>query len=184
MSGGSVHEQALLTDMYQITMAYAYWKAGRAAEPAVFECYFRTPPFGGTYAICAGLDEVLAGGMVVACLVTDKLRAADGVVLVFTITMALHRPEPGRHIAPAPTRIAEGSRLPATLASSSLALDRGASILRVHDVAAHRQLLQVRGGCLGFELATTEPARIHLDGIEATLHLGVPDDFAGGSAAR
>lgn len=68
------------------------------------------------------------------------------------------------------------TRLPATLASSSLALDRGASILRVHDVAAHRQLLQVHGGCLGFELATTEPARIHLDGIEATLHLGVPDE--------
>ncbi len=25
----------LLTDMYQITMAYAYWRAGKADEPAV-----------------------------------------------------------------------------------------------------------------------------------------------------
>ena len=70
-------------------------------------------------------------------------------------------------------------RLPATLATSAMALDKGASVLRVHDVAAHRQLLQVRGGCLGFEIENPDPpnsdiAWVHLGGIEASLHLGVP----------
>lgn len=30
--GSRLHPQALLTDMYQITMTYAYWKAGRHEE--------------------------------------------------------------------------------------------------------------------------------------------------------
>lgn len=50
----------LLTDMYQISMAYAYWKTGRHADFAVFDLFFRKPPFGGEYCIFAGLDEVLS----------------------------------------------------------------------------------------------------------------------------
>ena len=49
----------LLTDLYQLTMAYAYWKAHRQNEPAVFELFFRKNPFGGEYTVFAGLDEVL-----------------------------------------------------------------------------------------------------------------------------
>ena len=49
----------LLTDMYQITMAYAYYKAGKQNDPVVFDLFFRTPPFGGQFCIFAGLDEVL-----------------------------------------------------------------------------------------------------------------------------
>ncbi|KAK9948937.1 hypothetical protein M0R45_004490 [Rubus argutus] len=37
----------LLTDLYQFTMAYAYWKAGKHNERAVFDLYFRKNPFGG-----------------------------------------------------------------------------------------------------------------------------------------
>ncbi|CAM9533896.1 unnamed protein product [Ectocarpus sp. 8 AP-2014] len=51
---------ALLTDMYQITMSYAYWKAGRHNENAVFDLFFRKCPFKGQFAIFAGLSEVIA----------------------------------------------------------------------------------------------------------------------------
>eukprot|EP00123_Amoebidium_parasiticum_P017899 comp24022_c0_seq2/m.42960 comp24022_c0_seq2/g.42960 ORF comp24022_c0_seq2/g.42960 comp24022_c0_seq2/m.42960 type:complete len:383 (-) comp24022_c0_seq2:11-1159(-) len=49
----------LLTDLYQLTMAYAYWQAGRHEEHAIFDLFFRKNPFGGEYTIFAGLDEVL-----------------------------------------------------------------------------------------------------------------------------
>lgn len=50
---------ALLTDLYQLTMAQGYWKLGRANEPAVFNLFFRTRPFGSGYAIAAGLQPVI-----------------------------------------------------------------------------------------------------------------------------
>ncbi|KAK7251030.1 hypothetical protein RIF29_33894 [Crotalaria pallida] len=49
----------LLTDLYQFTMAYAYWKAGKHQERAVFDLYFRKNPFGGEYTVFAGLEEVI-----------------------------------------------------------------------------------------------------------------------------
>lgn len=49
----------LLTDLYQLTMAYGYWKLGRAERQAVFHLHFRRPPFGGGYAIAAGLELVI-----------------------------------------------------------------------------------------------------------------------------
>ncbi|QDS99216.1 nicotinate phosphoribosyltransferase [Adhaeretor mobilis] len=50
---------ALLTDLYQLTMAYGYWKLGRAEEEAVFHLFFRKPPFEGGYAVAAGLGPAL-----------------------------------------------------------------------------------------------------------------------------
>jgi len=50
---------ALLTDLYQLTMAQGYWKLGRAEEPAVFNLSFRSRPFGSGYAIAAGLQHVI-----------------------------------------------------------------------------------------------------------------------------
>lgn len=50
---------ALLTDLYQITMAYAHWKNNRHNDPATFELFFRKNPFKGEYTIFAGLDECL-----------------------------------------------------------------------------------------------------------------------------
>jgi nicotinate phosphoribosyltransferase len=49
----------MLTDFYQITMAYAYWKAGVHEEKAVFDLFFRKNPFQGEFAIYAGLEEKL-----------------------------------------------------------------------------------------------------------------------------
>ena len=49
----------LLTDLYQLTMAYGYWKNNRADEEAVFHLFYRKNPFGGDYAIAAGLEDVV-----------------------------------------------------------------------------------------------------------------------------
>ncbi|HEY0255647.1 MAG TPA: nicotinate phosphoribosyltransferase, partial [Kofleriaceae bacterium] len=54
--GGSL---ALLTDLYQLTMALGYWKAGAADREAVFHLNFRRHPFAGGYAIAAGLGTAL-----------------------------------------------------------------------------------------------------------------------------
>lgn len=50
---------SLLTDLYQLTMAYGYWKTQRGDREAVFHLFFRTNPFQGGYAIAAGLEYVL-----------------------------------------------------------------------------------------------------------------------------
>eukprot|EP00922_Rhytidocystis_sp_ex-Travisia-forbesii_P031731 GHVS01047056.1.p1 GENE.GHVS01047056.1~~GHVS01047056.1.p1 ORF type:complete len:578 (+),score=59.44 GHVS01047056.1:51-1784(+) len=50
---------ATFTDLYQITMMYAYWRSDRHNTSACFDLFFRKCPFGGEFAIFAGLEETL-----------------------------------------------------------------------------------------------------------------------------
>lgn len=51
---------ALLTDLYQLTMACGYWRLGKHEREAVFHLYARKNPFDSGYAIAAGLEDAIA----------------------------------------------------------------------------------------------------------------------------
>ena len=46
---------ALFTDLYELTMAYGYWKSGAADREASFYLHFRASPFQSGYAVACGL---------------------------------------------------------------------------------------------------------------------------------
>ncbi|KAL7298795.1 hypothetical protein TKK_0008539 [Trichogramma kaykai] len=71
--------QPLLTDLYQITMAYAYWKNGKMKDHAVFDLFFRRNPFHGEFTIFAGLEECLK--------FLDKFRYTDSDIEYLRSTM-------------------------------------------------------------------------------------------------
>jgi nicotinate phosphoribosyltransferase len=50
---------ALLTDLYELTMACGYWKSGGADKEGVFHLLFRQPPFNGGFTIACGLAEAI-----------------------------------------------------------------------------------------------------------------------------
>lgn len=50
---------ALLTDLYQLTMVAGYHAQGMHEQPAVFDLYFRSAPYRGSYAVFAGLEPAL-----------------------------------------------------------------------------------------------------------------------------
>jgi len=51
--------KALLTDFYQLTMAYGFWKAGMDDREGVFHLFFRRAPFGGGHCVSCGLESVV-----------------------------------------------------------------------------------------------------------------------------
>ncbi len=50
---------SLLTDLYQLTMAYGYWKTGNAEKEAVFNLFFRVNPFFGGFTLSCGLNSAI-----------------------------------------------------------------------------------------------------------------------------
>jgi nicotinate phosphoribosyltransferase len=51
---------AILTDLYQLTMAAGYFAAGKAGEKATFELFVRRLPANRNYLIAAGLEQAVA----------------------------------------------------------------------------------------------------------------------------
>ena len=49
----------MLTDLYQITSTYAYWKTDKHQDPVTFDMFYRKNPFGGAFSIFAGLSRFL-----------------------------------------------------------------------------------------------------------------------------
>ena len=76
---------ALLTDLYQLTMACGYWKGGHAEQEAVFHLTYRRPPFGGAYAIAAGIGPALD-------YLTKLSFTEDDIAYLATLTDATKRP--------------------------------------------------------------------------------------------
>lgn len=50
---------SLLTDLYQLTMAYGFWRNDLADREAVFHLFFRKSPFDGGYSIACGLQTAV-----------------------------------------------------------------------------------------------------------------------------
>jgi nicotinate phosphoribosyltransferase len=50
---------ALTTDLYEVTMAYGYWKAGVSDHEAAFHVTFRENPFGGQFTVACGLPTAI-----------------------------------------------------------------------------------------------------------------------------
>ncbi|MCM2369357.1 nicotinate phosphoribosyltransferase [Aporhodopirellula aestuarii] len=76
---------SLLTDLYQLTMAYGYWKNGLAERSAVFHLFFRNNPFDGGYSIACGLQTAIE--------YLDKLRlTSEDTSYLGTLTGADSRP--------------------------------------------------------------------------------------------
>jgi nicotinate phosphoribosyltransferase len=51
--------QALLTDLYELTMAYGYWKSGTANKESVFHLIFRKAPFQSGFTLACGLSAAI-----------------------------------------------------------------------------------------------------------------------------
>ncbi len=55
-----INYTATYTDLYQLTMAQVYFLKGQKNQSAIFDYFFRKLPFGGGYAVFAGLDDLIA----------------------------------------------------------------------------------------------------------------------------
>ncbi len=50
---------SLVTDFYELTMAYSYFKEGRKEEIAYFDVFYRKNPDNGGFAIFCGLEQII-----------------------------------------------------------------------------------------------------------------------------
>ena len=54
-----ITRSGLYTDFYELTMAQGYFCSGKKDARATFDLYFRSAPFGGGYAVFAGLQQAI-----------------------------------------------------------------------------------------------------------------------------
>ncbi len=54
-----MNEICLRTDLYELTMAQAYWAEGMSRRRAAFHLFFRRNPFRGGFAVAAGIEPAL-----------------------------------------------------------------------------------------------------------------------------
>jgi nicotinate phosphoribosyltransferase len=78
-------EWALLTDLYELTMACGYWRLGLADREAVFVLSFRENPFDHPFSIACGLAQIVE-------LLTDFHFSADAGEYLQSLTGADDRP--------------------------------------------------------------------------------------------
>jgi nicotinate phosphoribosyltransferase len=69
----------LLTDLYQLTMAYAHHRRGTHQQRAVFHLSFRKNPFQGGYTVAAGLAQAIE-------LIEDLRFAEEDVAYLATLS--------------------------------------------------------------------------------------------------
>lgn len=58
MENSNPNKSALLTDLYQLTMAQGYFHNNKLDMDACFYLFFRDYPFNGGYAIACGIEEI------------------------------------------------------------------------------------------------------------------------------
>ncbi len=75
----------LLTDLYQLTMAYGYWRLKMHEREAVFHLIYRNNPFHGHYALACGLGNVID-------YINDFRFEADDLAYLKTLTNPLGEP--------------------------------------------------------------------------------------------
>lgn len=56
---GRIATSPLLTDLYQLTMAYGHYRLGRGDSEGIFNLFFRKTPFSGGFAVVAGLASAI-----------------------------------------------------------------------------------------------------------------------------
>jgi len=56
----TTESEALLTDLYELTMGCGYWKSGASEREAVFHLFFRQHPFQGGFTVACGLADAVA----------------------------------------------------------------------------------------------------------------------------
>jgi nicotinate phosphoribosyltransferase len=85
-SKAMIDHSTLLTDLYELTMAYGFWKNGMVDREAVFHVAFRQNPFGSGFTVAAGLAPAI--GFLSSFGFADEdldylgsLRGADGAAL-------------------------------------------------------------------------------------------------------
>lgn len=125
---------ALLTDLYQLTMAQAYWSSGNADKEAVFHLFFRKNPFDGGFAVASGLARALD------CLAAFRFSGDD---IDYLSTLEGHD---GRPLF--------DPRFVGELASLELSCDVDA-VPEGTVVFPHEPLLRVRGPILQAQLVET-----------------------------